>query len=76
MSIKNKIIETNESIINAANRLGISRQHLNDICLGSAFPSRKLAIKIEEITNGGVPIVVFGFAKQRGIDADLDNGTE
>ena len=63
MSIKNKIIETNGSIEKAANRLEISRQHLNDICIGRANPSRKLAIRIEEITNGQLPVAIFGYLK-------------
>jgi len=63
MNLKKIIKESVGSVEIAANRLQVSRQHLNEITNGSAFPSRKLAIQIEKITNGQIPIVVFGYAK-------------
>jgi len=59
MSIKNDIIKSYGSIEKAADKLKISRQHLNDICIGRVNPSRKLAIKIEKIA--GIPIAIFGY---------------
>jgi plasmid maintenance system antidote protein VapI len=67
MNLKNIIKETCGSVESAANKLQISRQHLNEITNGSAFPSRKLAIRIEKITNGQIPIVVFGYANIKRI---------
>jgi len=40
--------------VQAAKKLGITRQHLYDIIEGNAYPSRKLALKIEELSNGRV----------------------
>jgi len=62
MDLKLIIKENCGSVENAANLLQISRQHLNEITNGAAFPSRKLALKIETITNGRIPIVIFGYA--------------
>lgn len=40
--------------VQAAKKLGITRQHLYDILKGNAYPSRKLALKIEELSKGKV----------------------
>jgi DNA-binding XRE family transcriptional regulator len=40
--------------VQAAKKLGISRQHLYDILKRNAYPSRKLALRIEDLSNGKV----------------------
>lgn len=38
-----------------AERLGLSRTHVDSICRGARRPSLELAIAIEKLTHGAVP---------------------
>lgn len=42
-----------------AKRLGVSRAHLTKIVNGTAYPSRKLMLRISEATAGGVPVTAW-----------------
>jgi transcriptional regulator with XRE-family HTH domain len=42
-----------------AERLGISRPHVDFICRGDRRPSLELALKIEALTDGAVPVSLW-----------------
>jgi transcriptional regulator with XRE-family HTH domain len=57
--------------IEFAKRLGISRGHLGQILHGTKHPSRKLAKKIEEETEGKVTAVELLFPEQSAKEEDI-----
>lgn len=54
------------SVITIANDLTISRQHVYDIENEEAYPSRKLAERIEQYTGGKVTAQELLFPKNKG----------
>ncbi len=54
MELKTYIEKRGLTVPKLANKLNITKQHLYDILRGKAFPSRKLAAKIEDETEGAV----------------------
>jgi len=54
MNIKQYRTKYNMTVIRLSEILAISRQHVYDLESGNAFPSRKLAAKIEKKLNGEV----------------------
>jgi len=57
--------------IDFAKRLGISRGHLGQILHGAKHPSRKLAKKIEEETEGKVTAVELLFPEKSAKEEDI-----
>ncbi len=52
MSLKQYLQRNNIPVAKAAKELNVSRQHIYDMTGGCAYPSRKLAIRIEEWSRG------------------------
>lgn len=46
-----------------ADELGISRGYMSELASGDKSPGRELAVKIERITGGAVPVASWGEAK-------------
>ncbi len=42
-----------------AEHLGMSRSHFTEIRNGTAFPSKRLMVKISEVTEGRVPVIAW-----------------
>jgi len=42
-----------------AERIGVSRAHFTKIANGTAWPSRKLMLRIAEATDGAVPVTAW-----------------
>jgi len=57
--------------IDFARRLGISRGHLGQILHGSKHPSRKLAKKIEEETEGKVTAIELIFPETNKLQEEI-----
>lgn len=55
-----------------AKKLGISRGHLSQILHGTKHPSRKLAKKIEEETEGKVTAIKLLFSENHNIRMNYD----
>jgi len=56
MSLKEFRTNNRLTVADVASSLGITRQHVYEIERGSAYPSRKLALRIEEATGGAVTL--------------------
>jgi len=54
VKFKEYLQKNNISVTSAAKGLGVSRQHIYDLMNGKAFPSRKLASKIEVWSMGAL----------------------
>lgn len=54
MDIKTFRINNHLSVIKMAELVGVSRQHIYDLEKQRAYPSRKLAAKIQAITNNDI----------------------
>lgn len=52
----------------AAGRFGITRQHLDRLCRGDRRPSLLLALEIERITDGTVPVTAWSKTKPHSRD--------
>ena len=56
MNLKEFRTNNRLTVADVASSLGITRQHVYEIERGSAYPSRKLALRIEEATKGAVTL--------------------
>lgn len=58
-------------------KLGITHQHVGDICRGLRRPSPDLAMKIEEVTQGQVTMKdLYEYYRQRQRDTETETVTQ
>lgn len=63
MNFREYLFKKRISQVEFAKKLGVSRGHLNQILHGNKHPSRKLAKKIEEETEGKVTAIELLFSE-------------
>lgn len=61
MNLREYLFKKRITQVEFSKRLEVSRGHLNQILLGPKHPSRKLAKKIEELTEGKVSAIELLF---------------
>jgi plasmid maintenance system antidote protein VapI len=65
-SLKDYMKQNNITVVRAAAELNVSRQHIYDMLRGDAYPSRKLALRIEDWSQGELKKegLIFGNAAE------------
>lgn len=64
MDLREYLFRKRITQVDFAKKLGVSRSHLSQIIAGTKHPSRKLAKKIEEETNGHVTALEMLFPEE------------
>lgn len=76
MLLKDYVKQQNLTQRAMADKLGITISHVRMIMFGTGLPSRKLSIKIEEVTNGMVSKEEAIFNEERKDNTQPKEGNE